>query len=266
MVSTNWIRRSKKCHLVTTHPNLQAARDWINENLEPMVRWSILEGINLPSALLPGHLNKPMYTTASQSYADILKKLFSIASTTSATTTDITWPPQKRQATKLDYDSDLSEDQPHSTMNPESSTNSAITNPHANSQPMPTMTNSPTYTAELLSLKAEIDLLKATIAMAVEQFKHTIKSLTINPCQPESNAMDTNAKTTSDASNSNQIQTNVSSLIHNLKHEIATFVIETRALLQHQSLPMSQNITCPQKPESSPEPVWVFLVKLDFER
>jgi len=83
--------------------------------------------------------------------------------------------------------------------------------------------------------------------MAVEQFKHAIKSLTINPHQPESNAMDTDAETTLDASNSNQIQINVSSLIHDLKHKIATFVIETRALLQHQSLPMSQNNHLPSK-------------------
>jgi len=67
-------------------------------------------GLDLPAALLPCRLDKPTYMAASQSYADILKKQFSIASTTSATTTDISQPLCKRQATKLDYDLDTPED------------------------------------------------------------------------------------------------------------------------------------------------------------
>jgi len=51
--------------------------------------------------------------------------------------------------------------------------------------PMTTMTNAATYAAELLSLKTEIDSLKATITMAVEQFKEAIHSLTNNPCKQE---------------------------------------------------------------------------------
>jgi len=113
----------KKCLLVTTRPNLQAAHDWIDANLEPMVCQSIPDGINPPSEFLPRRLHKPMYTTTSQSYADILKKQFSIASTTSATTTDTTRPPHKWQATKLDYDSDSSADQTHSTSTPANNTN-----------------------------------------------------------------------------------------------------------------------------------------------
>jgi len=84
-----------KCLLVTTHPNLPAARAWIDENLESMVRQSIPEGINPPSALLPCRLDKPTYTAASQSYADILKRQFSLASDTSVANTDITRPPCK---------------------------------------------------------------------------------------------------------------------------------------------------------------------------
>jgi len=47
----------KKCLLVTTHKNLQDARDWIDANLEPFVRKLIPDGIDPPSALLPRCLN-----------------------------------------------------------------------------------------------------------------------------------------------------------------------------------------------------------------
>ncbi len=212
-----------------------------------MVHQSIPPGLDLPSALLPCCLNKATHTAASQSYADILKKQFSIALTTSATTTDITRPPCKRQATKLDYNSDTSEDQPQSTTNTVSSTNSMTNTQQTNSLPMTTATNAATYAVELLSLKTEIDSLKTVIALAVEQFKNAIKSLTTTPHQPASNAMDTNADTKSDANNPNQIQTDIPSLIHDLKHEIITFVIKTHALLQHKSLPMIQNNHLPSK-------------------
>ncbi len=41
------------------------------------------------------------------------------------------------------------------------------------------------------------------------------------------NAMDTDNDTLSNANNINQIQIKIPSLIHDLKHKIATFVIET---------------------------------------
>jgi len=118
---------------------------------------------------------------------------------------------------------------------------------HAPSQPTLTLNNATTYAVEIMSLKAEIDSLKATIAMAVEQFKLAIQSLALNPRQTASTEMDTNAEAPTDASNLHQTQPNVSSLIHDLKQEIATFVIETRALLHHQSIPMSQTNYLPSK-------------------
>jgi len=50
-----------KCLLVTTKPNLQAARAWIDTNLESMVRKSIPPGIDTPSAILPRRLDKPVF-------------------------------------------------------------------------------------------------------------------------------------------------------------------------------------------------------------
>jgi len=82
-----------KCLVVTTKPNLQTARDWIDANLEPMVRKSIPPGIDPPSELLPRRLDKPVYTASSQTYADILKRQFSLAPTLTAMDTANTRPP-----------------------------------------------------------------------------------------------------------------------------------------------------------------------------
>jgi len=62
-----------KCLLVTTRTNLPKVRAWIDENLEVMIQKSILEGINLPSSLLPRRLDKPVFTKTSQTYKDFLK-------------------------------------------------------------------------------------------------------------------------------------------------------------------------------------------------
>jgi len=64
----------RKCLLVTTKPNLPAAREWIDTNLELLIRKSIPEGIDPPSSQLPCQLDKPVYSALSKSYADILKK------------------------------------------------------------------------------------------------------------------------------------------------------------------------------------------------
>jgi len=89
------------------------------------------------------------------------------------------------------------------------------------------------YAAELLSLKKEIESLNTTIATAITQIKTAIKPLLATPCK-ESCTMDTD-KMVLDENNHNQTQIGIPSLIHDLKHEIATFVIETRALLQQKS-------------------------------
>jgi len=68
-----------KCLIVTTKPNLPKAHAWINKNLESMI-WKLIPlGIDPPLSLLPHLLDKPVYTATSQSYADILKKQFSLA-------------------------------------------------------------------------------------------------------------------------------------------------------------------------------------------
>ncbi len=82
------------------------------------------------------------------------------------------------------------------------------------------MTHTTEYAAALLSLKTEIDSLKTTIAMAIEQITNAIKSLINTPHTPESNAMDTKAETVLEANQLNQTQLDIPSLINDLKHEI----------------------------------------------
>ncbi len=104
-----------KVLLVTTKTKLPEAREWIDANLEPMIRQSVPPGIDPPSSSFPRRLDKPIYSATSQSYADILKKQFSLAPNAATETTDHNRPPRKRQATKLDYDSDTSSETPSST-------------------------------------------------------------------------------------------------------------------------------------------------------
>jgi len=83
-----------KCLLVTNKSNLPEARVWIDANLEAMVRKSIPPSIDPPSSLLPQRLDKPVYMAAGQSYADILKKQFSLAPDSTTTTANLR-PPKK---------------------------------------------------------------------------------------------------------------------------------------------------------------------------
>jgi len=82
-----------KCCIITTKPNLTEARAWVDANLEVMVRKSIPEGIDPPSSQLPRCLDKPVYSASSQSYADVLKKQFSIVPTATTPTTANNRPP-----------------------------------------------------------------------------------------------------------------------------------------------------------------------------
>ncbi len=84
-----------KCILVTTKNNLPEARKWIDTNLEKMIRKSIPEGIDLPSHLLPRHLDKPTPSATSKTYAEILKKQFSLVSTPTTAANVNHPPPQK---------------------------------------------------------------------------------------------------------------------------------------------------------------------------
>jgi len=60
-----------KCLIVTTKSNLSEARKWIDDNLETFIRKSIPPGIEAPAYLLQRQLDKPVYTTTSQTYANI---------------------------------------------------------------------------------------------------------------------------------------------------------------------------------------------------
>ena len=70
----------KKCLIVTTKANLPEARAWIDANLERLVCKSIPPDTDTPSSFFPRHLDKPVHSTTSQTYVDILKKQFSLAS------------------------------------------------------------------------------------------------------------------------------------------------------------------------------------------
>jgi len=238
----------KKCLLVTTRPNLQAGRDWIDENLEPMVRQSIPDGINLPSEFLPCCLDKPTYTTASQSYADILKKQFSIASTTSATTTDTTRPPRKWQATKLDYDSDSSADQ-----SPPLATVPSPSYPRTATLPQTD------YAAELLAIKKELSELRNFITSAVAELKNVIVSL---PTQCHPSTSETETLTSSHMETEVEPPTattpDLSDLIAGLKHDIATKLDISDLIVDLKSdiaLIKSHHLFCNFKPINQPIPV-----------
>jgi len=78
------------------------------------------------------------------------------------------------------------------------------------------------------------------LTATVEQIKSKIASMQLPPAI---GAMEIDATPPQHSHQHHQKQPNeISSLIHDIKHDIANFVIETCALLQHQSLPtMSQH-------------------------
>jgi len=217
-----------KCLVVTTKPNLTEARAWLDANLEPMIRKSIPPGIDPPAASLPHRLDKPMPSETCKTYAEILKQQFSMTTTPSssnATTTNR--PPRKRQAAILDYDSDRSTDVPAMIV--------ATTSTTSGSNPTSTSATSisPDYAADLKSLKTEISELRNLITSAVEQFKSALASI---PQQQTSspNAMETEPDQSTERNPSQSVR-DVHDLVTDLKHDIATFVIETKAMFQQQA-------------------------------
>jgi len=84
-----------KCLIVTTRPNLPDARQWINENLEVLIRKSIPPDIDPPSSLLPCRLDKPVYSSTSKTYADVLKQQFSLSTNQTTPNTTNNRPPRK---------------------------------------------------------------------------------------------------------------------------------------------------------------------------
>jgi len=220
----------RKCLLVTTKHNLPEARAWLDANLESMIRKSIPEGIDPPASSLPRRLDKPVYSASSQSYADVLKKQFLIATNSTTSTAEHTRPPPRKRhaASIIDYDSDQSTNASSSATTVTTSASST-----GNSKPIP-VTNQ-NSTAEILAIKTEITALKALITDALEQFKTAIASLaTTNNSQ--STNMETDHPESKPHHNHNQNPIDLAAIIQDLKYEIATIITETRAMFEQQLL------------------------------
>jgi len=248
-----------KCFLVTTKTNLPVARAWIDDHLEPMIRKSIPPGTDPPPSCLPRRLDKPTFTKTSHSYADILKRQFSLAPNSTTTPVANTRPPRKRQATTFDYDSDQSTEYPPlaaatpvtkptkttsdattttaqpATMSPEYVTlltdlKNEINQLKVSMQPPSTTTiTTVDYAAEMESLKRELQSLRTFITAAVDQLKTEIVSI---HASPPSNEMEIVAEQTTEE----QTPT-ILALIAELKHDIATVVTDMQTLFRQQQQP-----------------------------
>jgi len=201
-----------------------------------MIRKLIPLGIDPPASALPCQLDKPVYSAASKTYADILKQQFSRAPTQNTTDTNNNQPPCKRQATILDYDSDQSANPPIITANP-NSTSGTLTSPSNT-----TGTATPVdYAAELLSLKNEIQALRTMLTNTVEQIKTEIASICTTPVS----AMETDDANSQDTTY-HQSTLDIPAIIADLKHDIATVTLKTRALYQkHTTLCCQTNQNIP---------------------
>jgi len=163
-----------KTLIITTKPNVPAARAWIDANLETMIRKSILPDIRLPpSHLLPHRLDKPVHTVTSCTYTNILKQQFSLDSNATMKDMANNHPPCKRQATIIDYDSDQSTELAAATHQPPNNPQPSHVTPLPDShqKDSSTVTIMVNYNAKLLSIKKEINSLWTIITMAVEQIK-----------------------------------------------------------------------------------------------
>jgi len=232
-----WIESiaKNKCLVLTTKSNLPEAREWLDTNLEAMIRKSIPQGIDPPSSSLPRRLDKPLPSETSQTYAEILKKQFSLASMTPPDTAN-NRPPRKRQAAAiLDYDSDRS-DAALATVTSTATNQSGRMSSQSTTTPID-------YAAKLKSLKQEIADLRSIVTAAVEQIKSAIAS-NPTPCTSTSNDMDT--ATDMATNNPRQSVLEIQDCVNDLKHDIAAFVIETKAFFQQQ---INQKMTNhPMKP------------------
>jgi len=156
--------------------------------------------------------------------------------TTLATTNN--WPPQKRQATIIDYDSDQSADSP----TPVPNSNSHLGTLTLLSTTTMTMVD---YTAELASLKNNLNSLHTLITTTVEQLKAEIASLHATPALSN---MEMEVK------QSTATTPEISDLIADLKHDIATIALKMHAKFQQQATLHSTT-----KPPGTPAtwiPIW----------
>ncbi len=230
-----------KCLVLTTKSNLPEAREWIDMNLEAMIRKSIPQGIDpLPSSF-PRRLDKPLPSETSQTYADILKKQFSLDATKTPLDTTNNRPPCKRQAAAIiDYDSDCSPEV-HANLTP------TATNQSGHATNTPVTPNPIDYAAELRALKTEIADLRTIITSAVAQMKSAVASL---PLQSTNTSNDMETEHDQEPYNPRQSVLEIQDCVNDLKHDIATFVIETKVLFhQQQTQPKLNNHL--KKPASS---------------
>ncbi len=226
-----------KCFIVITKTNLPEAREWFDTNLEALIRKSIPADTDQLVAPLPRRLDKPVFSASSLSYADALKKQFSLVSPAANSTNDHTRPPRKRQAAIIDYDSDQS---------------SPAVQPTTMAEPKPPPTTTATisnYANELLSIKKEISDLKALITTVVEQFTTAIATLPTTPSSTSSpNAMDTTDAPSHAPNNPTPNSPDLSAIINELKHELAAFVTETRAMFQREKCALQPFQLSPMPP------------------
>jgi len=207
-----------KCFIVTTKNNLPEAREWVDANLEKMVRKSIPEGIDPPASLLPRRLDKPTYSESSHTYAAILKKQFTLTSTPTTPATANNRPPRKRQATLLEYDSDAS------ATSPPTAVQTVVTNQSTSPQTPITTVD---YAAELQLIKTELATLRTLINSAVEQMKSAVDSLTTHTPVPVL-AREMEIEEAHDTDRSMATLPEISDLITELKNDIATIGTEMR--------------------------------------
>ncbi len=201
----------------------------MDTNLEPLICKSIPEGIDLPSSQLPCRLDKPVYLALSKSYADILKKQFSLVLTVMTSTADNNCLPRKKQAAIIDYNSDTSTDVTTST----TVRNNTISNQSHSTNNTESKTNNE-YAMELALIKTELTELRTMITNAVEQFKTAIATLATTTQSPLSSAMDTEVDTLMQFNNTTQNTTDLAEVIQDLKYEIVTIITETQAMFEQQ--------------------------------
>jgi len=206
---------------VTTRSNLPEACKWIDDNLQPLICKSIPLGIDPPSSLLPRRLDKPAFTKTSTTYADIVKKQFTLDSTVNETDTNNNRPPRKRHASFLNYEAEQSSEYPPLVSN--NAPNTSSTQVSATTMSAPTTTVD--YAAELQLIKTELATLRTLINSAVEQMKSAVESLKPNtPVQAREMEIDHDHST--DCSTATPPE--ISELITDLKNKIATIAIKMR--------------------------------------
>jgi len=244
----------QKCNIVTTRANLPDARKWIDDNLHLLIGKSLPPGSDTPLSLLPRRLDKPTFTKTTTTYADMLKRQFSLDTKISATDENHNRPPRKRHASFLDYATDPSTEfpplAPPAPNNP--STTVSETTTHAS-------TTTVNYAAELQLIKTELASLRTLINAAVEQMKRAVESITTtapapisNPPTPPTNAMDIDDEHTSvHRPAPNIVTTNktpdISATIAELQNDIEKLTRETQEFTQ-QKLQTKANCNLHQSP------------------